>query len=136
MAVRGDGSGALAKSIAKKLHDEAEFLRHIRDCNSEGDTKKVVRCRHLLHEATDKQLRVILDILYLCASGKLIISQAVWTRIKQSKRLPYLQRNFERIEEIREIVQGGRKKILEKLYGISTVLPALISTVFYRPKKK
>jgi hypothetical protein len=103
--------------------DKKTFLKEM--CGL--DTLKV---RDLLNFATSKQLIPLIQIIHHVVSGKIPITKSNFQEIVRKKKLPYIRRHFESLENVKKLIENDRRTQLSILYKIQSVLPTLLSPLF------
>ena len=94
-------SGIHILNFAKNLASHKDFLKSLA-------TNSLFKRKVIIQKATDKELRLLQKILTLFLRGDIGITNTVFTRLKKSKKLSFIEEEFSKIKKDPEL----RKKIL------------------------
>ena len=78
-------------SFRKELENNKSFLKSLL-CHD------IAKRRFVLEKAKDKELRILQKLLSYCLRGEIEISQPLYNRINRSKKLSFIQQNFQKIK--------------------------------------
>ena len=78
-------------SFRKELENNKSFLKSLL-------CQDLSRRRFVLEKAKNKELRLLQKLLCYCLRGEIEISQALYNRINKSKKLPFIEQNFQKIK--------------------------------------
>ena len=78
-------------SFRKQLENNKSFLKTLL-CHD------LAKQKFVLEKAKDKELRLLQKLLSYCLRGEIEISQALYNRINKSKKLPFIEQNFQKIK--------------------------------------
>ena len=90
-------------SFRKELENNKSFLKSLL-------CQDIAKRRFVLEKAKDKELRVLQKLLSYCLRGEIEITQALYNRIHKTKKLPFIEQNFQKIKPTPKL-----KSILLKL---------------------
>lgn len=112
-------------ALGNKLQESKDFLKSIHD--SDG---KTTRLRAILQRASSKELNLLVTILFHVCNGDIQLKRSTYDRVTKSKKRPTICRHFERERDVAELKRKGRGDILDILFKIQSVLPALLTPLF------
>jgi hypothetical protein len=107
--------------LREKLLNEKDFFEHLHAC------KNPLQVRHLLNISSKHQLHLLAKVIHLVACGEIPLKKAQFEHIKKSKKLTFINNEFEREKDFDRFNNYKRKELVTTLYKIQGVIPALVS---------
>ena len=101
-------------SFQNVLRGEREFIRSL-ICRS------IAKRRLILEKATPKQLRLIQKLLVLFLRGEIGVTNQLLNRIKRSKKLKFIEQNFNKIR--------SDPKLRQNILSLASVLHLFVKII-------
>ena len=95
-------------SFQKELENNRQFLKSLL-CHD------ITKRRFILEKAKDKELRVLQKLLSYCLRGEIEITQSLYNRINRTKKLGFIQQNFQKIKATPQL-RGNLVKLASFLH--------------------
>jgi hypothetical protein len=107
--------------VRERLIAEKDFFEHLHTCRTP------LEVRHLLNISSKNQLHLLARVIHFVASGEIPLKKEKYERIKRSKKLTFINNEFEREKDIAKLLSFKRRDLITTLYKIQGVIPDLVS---------
>lgn len=102
------------KVFLKRLYDGPNYLKN----------------KTVLETAEDNELNTVIKYLHFVSNGKITITKSNFQEILKSKKLNYIRNNVEKESNMIKTLNLSRKKKLNFLLKLATVMPYLLYGLF------
>jgi hypothetical protein len=83
-----------------------------------------------LHFSDDRQLNILIKVVYLIVNGEIAISSQNFELVKKSKRVVFMKKHFGKKKEFIKLLNSSREEKLKILSGLTSVYPYLLFGLF------
>ena len=104
-------------SFQKKLREERQFLQSLL-------SKQPSKRKWILESAKDSQLRLLQKLITLFLRGEIPITPQIYSRIKKSKKLAFIESKFNKIQP--------DPKLREHILALAAVLPLFLKVILQK----
>ena len=104
-------------SFQKKLREERQFLQSLL-------SKQPSKRKWILESAKDSQLRLLQKLITLFLRGEIPITPQIYSRIKKSKKLAFIESKFNKIQP--------DSKLREHILTLAPVLPLFLKVILQK----
>ena len=104
-------------SFQKKLREERQFLQSLL-------SKQPSKRKWILESAKDSQLRLLQKLITLFLRGEIPITPQIYSRIKKSKKLAFIESKFNKIQP--------DPKLREHILTLAPVLPLFLKVILQK----
>jgi hypothetical protein len=86
--------------------------------------------KKILQFSDDRQMNILIKVIYLIVNGEIAISSKNFELIKKSKRIVFLKKSFGKKKDFIKLLNNSREEKLKILTGLSSVFPFLLFGLF------
>jgi hypothetical protein len=109
------------EKLRQQLIVEKDFFENLHTCSSP------LKVRHTLNISSKHQLQLLAKIIHLVASGDIPLKRAQFDKIQKSKKLTFINNEFERVKDLEKLLTSKRPELISTLYKIQGIIPVLVS---------